>query len=156
MSGREVCPDDVYGQQEIHINGDVTLAFQNYLYLTEVGWFITPVPSRPLGSCSLSSVLQDLSLFREGRGAELVYGVADYWVSRVKWNPEDQKYHLLGKSVITKRAFLPVSPNQTQIIIYLSPSGVMPPDEFYRNVNNSVYTNAVAKFRFEFSHCFSL
>lgn len=35
-SGREVCPDDVYGQQEIHINGDVSLAFQNYLYLTGV------------------------------------------------------------------------------------------------------------------------
>lgn len=31
-----MCPDDVYGQQEIHINGDVALAFQNYLYLTEV------------------------------------------------------------------------------------------------------------------------
>lgn len=36
MSGREVCPEDIYGQQEIHINGDVTLAFQHYLYLTEV------------------------------------------------------------------------------------------------------------------------
>lgn len=44
-------------------------------------------------------MLQDLSVFREGRGSELVYGVADYWVSRVKWNPEDQKYHLLGKAV---------------------------------------------------------
>lgn len=50
LSGREVCPDDVYGQQEIHINGDVTLAFQNYLYLTEVRWFLTLVPSPPLGS----------------------------------------------------------------------------------------------------------
>lgn len=38
----------------------------------------------------------------EGRGAELVYGVADYWVSRVEWNPKDQKYHLLGKTFITK------------------------------------------------------
>lgn len=36
VSGREVCPEDIYGQQEIHINGDVTLAFQHYLYLTEV------------------------------------------------------------------------------------------------------------------------
>lgn len=38
-------------------------------------------------------------MFREARGAELVYGVADYWVSRVKWNPEEHKYHLLGKTV---------------------------------------------------------
>uniref|UniRef100_A0A3B5N0B3 Protein-glucosylgalactosylhydroxylysine glucosidase n=1 Tax=Xiphophorus couchianus TaxID=32473 RepID=A0A3B5N0B3_9TELE len=94
VSGREVCPDDIYGQQEIHINGDVTLAFQHYLYLTE-----------------------DLSMFTEGRGSEVIFGVADYWVSRVKWNPDDQKYHLL----------------------------VMPPDEYYYNVNNSVYTNTVAK-----------
>lgn len=36
VSGREVCPEDIYGQQEIHINGDITLAFQHYLYLSEV------------------------------------------------------------------------------------------------------------------------
>lgn len=101
VSGREVCPEDIYGQQEIHINGDVTLAFQHYLYLTE-----------------------DLSMFTEGRGSELIYGVADYWVSRVTWNPGDQKYHLLG---------------------------VMPPDEYYYNVNNSVYTNTAAKFSLQFA-----
>lgn len=48
-------------------------------------------------------------MFREGGGAELVYGVADYWVSRVKWNPEDQKYHLLGKTDNTKSVFWSVS-----------------------------------------------
>ncbi|XP_069019380.1 protein-glucosylgalactosylhydroxylysine glucosidase isoform X1 [Embiotoca jacksoni] len=101
VSGREVCPEDIYGQQEIHINGDVTLAFQHYLYLTE-----------------------DLSMFREGQGSEVIYGVADYWVSRVTWHPDDQKYHLLG---------------------------VMPPDEYYYNVNNSVFTNTVAKFSLQFA-----
>ncbi|XP_004069635.1 protein-glucosylgalactosylhydroxylysine glucosidase [Oryzias latipes] len=101
VSGREVCPEDIYGQQEIHINGDVTLAFQHYLYLTE-----------------------DLSMFKEGRGSEVVYGVAEYWVSRVNWNPDDQMYHLLG---------------------------VMPPDEYYYNVNNSVYTNAAAKLSLQFA-----
>ncbi|KAM6937392.1 protein-glucosylgalactosylhydroxylysine glucosidase [Xenentodon cancila] len=101
VSGREVCPEDIYGQQEIHINGDVTLAFQHYLYLTE-----------------------DLSMFREGRGSEVIYGVADYWVSRATWDPEEQKYHLLG---------------------------VMPPDEYYSNVNNSVYTNTVAKLGLQFA-----
>ncbi|XP_029290039.1 protein-glucosylgalactosylhydroxylysine glucosidase [Cottoperca gobio] len=101
VSGREVCPEDIYGQQEIHINGDVTLAFQHYLYLTE-----------------------DLSVFTEGQGREVIYGVADYWVSRASWNPEDKKYHLLG---------------------------VMPPDEYYYNVDNSVYTNTVAKFSLQFA-----
>ncbi|XP_035763036.1 protein-glucosylgalactosylhydroxylysine glucosidase [Neolamprologus brichardi] len=101
VSGREVCPEDIYGQQEIHINGDVTLAFRHYLYLTE-----------------------DLSMFREGLGSEVIYGVADYWVSRVTWKPEDQKYHL---------------------------DGVMPPDEYYYNVNDSVYTNTVAKLGLQFA-----
>lgn len=101
VSGKEVCPEDIYGQQEIHINGDVTLAFQHYLYLTE-----------------------DLSMFAEGKGSEVIFGVADYWVSRATWNPDDQKYHLLG---------------------------VMPPDEYYYNVNNSVYTNTVAKLSLQFA-----
>uniref|UniRef100_A0A6Q2Y5Y2 Protein-glucosylgalactosylhydroxylysine glucosidase n=1 Tax=Esox lucius TaxID=8010 RepID=A0A6Q2Y5Y2_ESOLU len=101
VSGREVCPEDIYGQQEIHINGDVTLAFQHYLYLT-----------------------QDLSMFTEGRGSEVIWGVADYWVSRVTWSPEEQSYLILG---------------------------VMPPDEYYHNVNNSVYTNTVAKISLAFA-----
>ncbi|XP_075996892.1 protein-glucosylgalactosylhydroxylysine glucosidase [Genypterus blacodes] len=101
VSGREVCPEDIYGHQEIHINGDVTLAFQHYLYLTE-----------------------DLSMFTEGQGSEVIWGVADYWVSRVTWNHQAQNYNLLG---------------------------VMPPDEYYRNVNNCVYTNTVAKFSLQFA-----
>uniref|UniRef100_A0A3Q2CXS6 Protein-glucosylgalactosylhydroxylysine glucosidase n=1 Tax=Cyprinodon variegatus TaxID=28743 RepID=A0A3Q2CXS6_CYPVA len=60
VSGREVCPEDIYGQQEIHINGDVTC----FIFL-----------------------------------------------------------HL----------------------------GVMPPDEYYYNVNNSVYTNTVAKLSLQFA-----
>ncbi|KAI4903123.1 hypothetical protein NFI96_015696 [Prochilodus magdalenae] len=101
VSGQEVCPEDIYGQQEIHINGDVILAFQQYFYLT-----------------------QDLGMFKERRGSEVVWGVADYWVSRVTWNPEDQHYHI---------------------------KGVMPPDEYYYNVDNSVYTNSVAKSSLQFA-----
>ncbi|XP_034032237.1 protein-glucosylgalactosylhydroxylysine glucosidase isoform X2 [Thalassophryne amazonica] len=101
VSGREVCPKDIYGQQEIHINGDVSLAFQNYFYLTE-----------------------DLSMFTEGKGSEVVWGVADYWVSRTTWNPEEQSYHILD---------------------------VIPPDEYHNSVNNSVYTNTVAKLSLQFA-----
>ncbi|KAF3854906.1 hypothetical protein F7725_022961 [Dissostichus mawsoni] len=107
------CPEDIYGQQEIHINGDVTLAFQHYLYLTEVRSLI-PTHCHSVSfsllyktPCVMISLLQDLSMFTEGKGKEVIYGVADYWVSRVSWNPEDKKYHLLG---------------------------VMPPDEYYYNV----------------------
>lgn len=51
VSGREVCPEDIYGQQEIHINGDVSLAFQTYLYLTEVSAFTTIPLSALMWGC---------------------------------------------------------------------------------------------------------
>lgn len=35
-SGLEVCPEDIYGTQEIHINGAVVLAFQLYYHTTQV------------------------------------------------------------------------------------------------------------------------
>lgn len=36
VTGHDVCPDDLIVQQEIHINGDVVLAFKQYFYLTQV------------------------------------------------------------------------------------------------------------------------
>ncbi|NP_001071193.2 protein-glucosylgalactosylhydroxylysine glucosidase isoform X1 [Danio rerio] len=101
VTGVDVCPEDVYSQQELHINGDVILAFQQYFYLT-----------------------QDLELFRTGRGSEVVWGVADFWVSRVTWDSADQQYHI---------------------------KGVIPPDEYYFTVDNSVFTNAVAQRSLEFA-----
>ncbi|XP_077066218.1 protein-glucosylgalactosylhydroxylysine glucosidase isoform X1 [Siphateles boraxobius] len=101
LSGRDLCPEEIYSQQEVHINGDVVLAFQQYFYLT-----------------------QDLQMFKEGRGSEVVWGVADYWVSRVTWDPTDQQYHI---------------------------KGVIPPDEYYFTVDNSVFTNAVAQNSLQFA-----
>ncbi|XP_029812203.1 protein-glucosylgalactosylhydroxylysine glucosidase isoform X2 [Suricata suricatta] len=94
-SGLEVCPEDIYGTQEIHINGAVALAFQLYYHTT-----------------------QDLQLFREAGGWDVVRAVAEFWCSRVEWSPEEEKYHL---------------------------KGVMPPDEYHSGVNNSVYTNVVVQ-----------
>ncbi|XP_055987798.1 protein-glucosylgalactosylhydroxylysine glucosidase isoform X1 [Sorex fumeus] len=72
-SGREVCPEDVYGTQEIHVNGAVVLAFELYYHTT-----------------------QDLQLFREAGGWAVVSAVAEFWCSRVVWSPEEEKYHLRG------------------------------------------------------------
>ncbi|XP_057173312.1 protein-glucosylgalactosylhydroxylysine glucosidase isoform X1 [Ursus arctos] len=94
-SGLEVCPEDIYGTQEIHINGAVLLAFQLYYYTT-----------------------QDLQLFREAGGWDVVRAVAEFWCSRVEWSPEEENYHL---------------------------KGVMPPDEYHSGVNNSVYTNVLVQ-----------
>ncbi|XP_032976551.1 protein-glucosylgalactosylhydroxylysine glucosidase isoform X4 [Rhinolophus ferrumequinum] len=94
-SGLEVCPEDIYGTQEIHINGAVVLAFQLYYHST-----------------------QDLQLFQEAGGWDVVHAVAEFWCSRVEWSPGEEKYHLRG---------------------------VMPPDEYHSGVNNSVYTNVLVQ-----------
>ncbi|KAM8813322.1 LOW QUALITY PROTEIN: protein-glucosylgalactosylhydroxylysine glucosidase [Rhynchonycteris naso] len=94
-SGLEVCPEDIYGTQEIHVNGAVVLAFQLYYHST-----------------------QDLQLFQEAGGWDVVRAVAEFWCSRVEWSPAEEKYHL---------------------------KGVMPPDEYHSGVNNSVYTNVLVR-----------
>lgn len=62
VSGREVCPEDVYGQQEIHINGDVALAFQQYFYLTQA----IQLGNRVFCLSACASVLVTLVLFVPG------------------------------------------------------------------------------------------
>ncbi|NXF10765.1 PGGHG glucosidase, partial [Smithornis capensis] len=94
-TGREVCPEEIYGIQEIHITGDVLMAFEQYYCTT-----------------------QDQKLFQEDGGWELVEAVAKYWCSRMEWSEEEQLYHI---------------------------KGVMPPDEYHSQVDNSAYTNAVAR-----------
>ncbi|XP_073908319.1 protein-glucosylgalactosylhydroxylysine glucosidase isoform X3 [Castor canadensis] len=96
-SGLEVCPEDIYGAQEIHINGAVVLAFQLYYYTT-----------------------QDLHLFQEAGGWDVVSAVAEFWCSRVEWSPREEEYHMRG---------------------------VMPPDEYHSGINNSVYTNVLVQNR---------
>ncbi|XP_068539805.1 protein-glucosylgalactosylhydroxylysine glucosidase isoform X3 [Anas acuta] len=94
-TGQEVCPEDIYGAQEIHITGDVLMAFEQYYYTT-----------------------QDQKLFREDGGWKLVGAGAQYWCSRMVWSEEEQCYHIRG---------------------------VMPPDEYHYQVDNSAYTNALAQ-----------
>ncbi|KFP84216.1 Acid trehalase-like 1, partial [Acanthisitta chloris] len=94
-TGREVCPEEIYGSQEIHVTGDVLMAFEQYYCTT-----------------------QNQKLFQEDGGWELVEAVAQYWCSRMVWSEEEQCYHIRG---------------------------VMPPDEYHCQVDNSAYTNAVAR-----------
>ncbi|XP_024064067.1 protein-glucosylgalactosylhydroxylysine glucosidase [Terrapene carolina triunguis] len=72
-TGQEVCPEEIYGAQEVHINGDVLLAFEQYYHAT-----------------------QDQKLFREEGAWDVVSMVAQYWCSRVVWSQEEQCYHIKG------------------------------------------------------------
>lgn len=69
----EVCPEEIYGAQEIHVTGDVLVAFEQYYHTT-----------------------QDQKLFREAGGWRLVCAVAQYWCSRMVWSEEEQCYHIRG------------------------------------------------------------
>ncbi|KAJ8308422.1 hypothetical protein KUTeg_013296 [Tegillarca granosa] len=60
----------------------------------------------------------DTDFIQNGRGGELINEIANYWTSRVVYNEQKQLYEI---------------------------PGVMPPDEFHSPVNNSAYTNVVAK-----------
>lgn len=59
-SGLEVCPEDIYGTQEIHINGAVALAFELYYHATQVrGCHAHQVGPRahPAGPCSATPTM---------------------------------------------------------------------------------------------------
>lgn len=42
---------------------------------------------------------QDLQLFREAGGWDVVHAVAEFWCSRVEWSPGEEKYHLRGEGM---------------------------------------------------------
>ncbi|XP_069757922.1 protein-glucosylgalactosylhydroxylysine glucosidase isoform X2 [Narcine bancroftii] len=101
VTGFEVCNEDIYGLREIHINNDISFAFQQYFYLT-----------------------QDLEFFQKEGGWDVVCSIAQFWSSRVTWNPSEMCYDI---------------------------KGVMPPDEYQSNVTNSVFTAVGAKYSLQFA-----
>ncbi|RUS83055.1 hypothetical protein EGW08_009194 [Elysia chlorotica] len=102
FTGLETCPGGSYGEREIHINGDVSFMTLQYWQLTH-----------------------DRSFMADYRGAELVWGVADFWASRVTHNATSDSYRILG---------------------------VMPPDEWHDPVNDSAYTNHIAIISLDFAN----
>ncbi|KAK2081163.1 hypothetical protein P7K49_040278 [Saguinus oedipus] len=45
VSGLEVCPEDIYGAQEVHVNGAVVLAFELYYQATQVRRGVPTIPA---------------------------------------------------------------------------------------------------------------
>lgn len=97
-TGKEDTPEGLVYRHERHINGDVALAqWQYYLATGDLSWLRT-------------------------RGFPVIKATADYWISRVKFNPIKSRYEI---------------------------HQVVPPDENADLVNNSAYTNAIAKLNLE-------
>lgn len=100
FTGCPVCPEEVYSNFEIHVNGDIGFAVEQY-------WMAT----------GDSDWLKEI-------GIPLIRGIAEFWSSRVTYDQEREEYVI---------------------------NAVMCPDEYHSNVNNSVFTNAVAKRNLEFA-----
>ncbi|XP_067942418.1 protein-glucosylgalactosylhydroxylysine glucosidase-like [Watersipora subatra] len=96
VTGLPVSPSDDCEKYELHVSADVALALRQYFYLTGES------------TDSLTDLSQQL---------------AEYWISRLSWLEDKQKYGVLG---------------------------VMPPDEWHYPVNNSAYTNMAAKLAISF------
>eukprot|EP01125_Pyxidicula_operculata_P013065 TRINITY_DN4317_c0_g2_i1.p1 TRINITY_DN4317_c0_g2~~TRINITY_DN4317_c0_g2_i1.p1 ORF type:complete len:701 (-),score=160.28 TRINITY_DN4317_c0_g2_i1:239-2341(-) len=100
FTGEETCPLDApTGELEQHITGDIAFALKQY-------WSIT----------------NDLNWLK--RVFPVIYGIAEFWASRVEFNTTQGLYVI---------------------------NGVIPPDEYAVNVNNSVYTNVVAMISLDFA-----
>ncbi|XP_064622218.1 protein-glucosylgalactosylhydroxylysine glucosidase-like isoform X2 [Lineus longissimus] len=101
-TGSEVCPGEVYAKNELHISGDISFAFRQYMYMTK-----------------------DMDFYILEGGRNLVNDISEFWASRVSMNETTKTYDILN---------------------------VMPPDEYKRSINNSVYTNYVAALALKADH----
>lgn len=100
FTGCPVCPEEVYSIYEIHVNGDIGFAVEQYWMATHDAHWLKEI------------------------GIPLIRGLAEFWSSRVTYDKENNDYVI---------------------------NAVMCPDEYHSNVNNSVFTNAVAKRNLEFA-----
>ncbi|XP_060072814.1 protein-glucosylgalactosylhydroxylysine glucosidase-like [Ylistrum balloti] len=94
-SGGNVCPTTGCLKYEHHINGDIALAFQQYVMMT-----------------------RDTTFIESGGAADVITDIASFWMSRMSLNNETNQYEIFE---------------------------VIGPDKSHFPVNNSVYTNSVAK-----------
>jgi len=70
LSGFEVCPEEVYGRNEIHITGDIAFAVHQYYSTTlDIDWM-------------------------RSRGFSIIYQSALFWESRVKIDKTTGLYHI--------------------------------------------------------------
>jgi len=73
LSGVETSPSDVCATQEIHINGDISYAMQQYLLATG-----------------------DTEIINVSSYKAAVFGIADFWISRMKYNTTKRLYDING------------------------------------------------------------
>ncbi|KAF6776171.1 hypothetical protein AHF37_05828 [Paragonimus kellicotti] len=127
FTGVETTPWQLAADNQIHVNGAVSFAVQQWLSAHAASGFrsegTTVLPqSNPMtcveeftGDCAIS--IEDPETWYHTRGRSLLEHVARFWCSRVVYSLEKMSFELLD---------------------------VMPPDEYTHCCRNSAYTNAIA------------
>jgi len=73
LSGVETSPSEMCATQEIHINGDISYAMQQYLLATG-----------------------DVEIINTSSYKAVVFGIADFWISRMEYNETKQLFDIDG------------------------------------------------------------
>ena len=74
ISGIEVCPGRSYSLREVHVTADISIAILQHLYTT-----------------------RNRSKLADSRYADVLVGIAEYWVSRMTLNEKTNLYEVYGK-----------------------------------------------------------
>ena len=74
LSGVETSPSDTCANQEIHINGDISYAMQQYLLATG-----------------------DMEIINISSYKAVVFGIADFWISRMQYNSTKRLFDIDGQ-----------------------------------------------------------
>lgn len=73
LSGVETSPSEICATQEIHINGDISYAMQQYLLATG-----------------------DTEVINISSYKDIVFGIAEFWISRLQYNETKQLFDING------------------------------------------------------------
>lgn len=126
LTGQETCPTwAATGLREMHIGGDISFEVYQYWRLAAGTFNSSSVPCAFLGA------------WLDRVGFPVLAGIADFWVGKAVADTP-------GASVPGWPRSSPASPLPSSASP-LTLADVIPPDEYHDHVNNSVYTNAVAR-----------
>jgi len=70
----ETSPSNICATQEVHISGDISYAMQQYLLATG-----------------------DTDILNNSSYKAVVFGIADFWISRLQYNSTSQLFDISGK-----------------------------------------------------------
>ena len=94
FAGFDVCPAEEVSKYELHVNGDIAFAVQQYISAT---W--------------------DKQFLAKEKGWELVTGLADFWASRSEYDESKKAYGIKSKSYKQTSIFISSQPISSYLFL---------------------------------------